>query len=707
MTPSPPALNRDLSWLSFNYRILQSAQLESLPLFDRIRFLAIYSSNLDEFFRVRVAALRSLAGMGKKKLAERLSFDPQAVLDHIGRRVAGQQEEYGRVWRQDILPALAGHGIILGGEDPPLPEHRRELDRLFRGKVLSYLQPALWRPGSGKAPFLNNREIYLALEVWPRPEDGTAGESLLAFLNVPAGPLDRFVRLSPVEGRHYLVFLEDVIRGHLPLVFPGYRVGDCYGVKLNRDADFSIDDELNGDLARKVGEQLRKRKTGKPTRFLYDARMPPALLARVAESLGLEAGDLVAGGRYHNLHDLAKLPNPFHPHLEEPPLPPLTRLSLEGADPIFAALDRDDQLLHFPYHSYEYVLRFFNEAAIDPRVEAVKVTLYRVAADSLIANALISAARNGKRVTVFVEVKARFDEENNLRWAAEMEAAGVRILYSLPGLKVHAKIALVKRRRPDGKRVWYGYLGTGNFNERTATLYGDCGLLTRHPATTRELVRVFAFLEGRKTGPVFRHLLVAGFNMKERLLGLLDREIGLARAGRPGRVIIKLNNLEEGEMIAKLYEASRAGVTVDLLVRGVCCLVPQDPHWSPTIRVFRLVDRFLEHARIFYFSNGGAEEMYLSSADWMTRNLHHRIEVGFSVRDPRHRAELAHLLQLQLADNTRLCELDGEGQNVPVAPPGGDERPPVRAQEDFYHWLAQRERTPSPLPQPSLADVME
>jgi polyphosphate kinase len=250
----------------------------------------------------------------------------------------------------------------------------------------------------------------------------------------------------------------------------------------------------------------------------------------------------------------------------------------------------------------------------------------------------------------------------------------------------------VKRRRPDGRRVWYGYLGTGNFNERTATLYSDCGLLTRHPATTRELVGVFAFLEGKKNHPVFQHLLVAGFNMKERLLGLLDREIGFARNGKPGRVIIKLNNLEEREMIAKLYEASRAGVTVHLLVRGICCLVPQDPRWSPTIQAFRLVDRFLEHARMFYFSNGGDEELYLSSADWMTRNLHHRIEVGFPVRNPGHRQELVQLLHLQLADNTRLCGLAGDGRNVPVAPPKGDE-PPVRAQEDFYHWLAQREQT--------------
>ncbi len=690
MTPSPPTLNRDLSWLSFNYRILQAARQDALPLFDRIRFLAIYSSNLDEFFRVRVAALRTLAGIKKKRLAERLAFDPQEVLEAIGRVVPRQQEEYGEVWRHGILPALAGHGITLYGDEPPLPAHQREIDRLFRGKVLSYLQPVVWQAGGSKAPFLDNREIYLALEVWPQPAP-EAGEGLLAFLNVPAGPLDRFVRLSPVAGRHYLMFLEDVIRQHLALVFPGYRVGDCYSVKLNRDADFTIDDEFNGDLVRKVREQLEKRKTGKPTRFLYDGRMPAALLARIAASLDLQPGDLVAGGRYHNLHELFKLPNPLHPQLEEPPLPPLTKLSLEGADPTFAAIDREDQLLHFPYHSYEYVLRFFNEAAIDPWVEALKVTLYRVAADSLIANALISAARNGKRVTVFVEVKARFDEENNLRWAAEMEAAGVRILYSLPGLKVHAKIALVKRRRPDGGRTWYGYLGTGNFNERTATLYSDCGLLTRHPATTRELGRVFAFLEGKKARPVFRHLLVAGFNMKERLLELLDREIGFARRGRPGRVVIKLNNLEEDELIAKLYEASRAGVAVDLLVRGICCLVPQHPSWSPTIRAFRLVDRFLEHARIFYFSNGGDEEMYLSSADWMTRNLHRRIEVGFPVRHPGHRHELAKLLELQLADNTRLCGLDGEGGNVPVAPPAGD-APPVRAQEDFYHWLAQREQ---------------
>jgi polyphosphate kinase len=307
MTPSPPALNRDLSWLSFNYRILQAARQESLPLFDRIRFLAIYSSNLDEFFRVRVAALRSLAEIKKKKLAERLAFDPRAVLDDIGRLVPAQQDEYGQVWRHGVLPALAENGIILYGEDPPLPAHRREIDRLFRGRVLSYLQPVVWSPGSGQAPFLNNREIYLALEVWPQPETG-AGEGRLAFLNVPAGPLDRFVRLSPVQGRHYVMFLEDVIRQHLSLVFPGYRVGDCYSVKLNRDADFTIDDEFNGDLVRKVREQLEKRKTGKPTRFLYDGRMPAALLARIAASLDLQPGDLVAGGRYHNLHELSNCP---------------------------------------------------------------------------------------------------------------------------------------------------------------------------------------------------------------------------------------------------------------------------------------------------------------------------------------------------------------------------------------------------------------
>lgn len=689
MPAQPPYLDRDLTWLSFNYRILEEARDGSLPLYDRIKFLAIYSSNLDEFFRVRVASLRSLSEIRKKKITQRLPFEPRPLLDQIHRVVEAQQNEYGFVWRECIMPDLRANGIVLYGEEPLLPAHEREVSRYFRSKVLSYLQPVFLDEGREKGAFLNNREIYLAVLLSPETADAGRPESRLAYLNVPSGALGRFTQLSPAGGKHYLAMLDDVIRRNLHLVFPGYRATHCHSIKLNRDAELNLEDEYTGDLVKKLRERLEKRKIGRPTRFLYDGAMPAAMRNRLVAALNLSEDDVMAGGRYHNMHDLMGLPNPLKPYLEEPPLAPLSHQSLDRAASVFSAVDAGDQLLHFPYHSYEYVLRFFNEAAIDPLVDEIKVTLYRIATDSLIANALISAAKNGKRVTVFVEVKARFDEDNNLRWAGEMEKAGVRILYSLPGLKVHAKIALVKRRSPEGRNAWYGYLGTGNFNERTASLYCDHGLLTRHEAMTRELGRVFAFLEGKKPKRSFAHLLVAQFNMQPDLLTKLDREIAHARAGKAAKVIIKLNSLEERTMIDKLCEAGRAGVRVELIVRGICCLSPDCPGWSDNVRVYRLVDRYLEHARVFYFLNDGKEEFYLSSADWMNRNLHHRIEVGFPVYQPRLREEFRRILALQLADRVKLCRLDRNGNNIRLAGEVGTLA--IRAQAEIYGWLQARE----------------
>jgi polyphosphate kinase len=454
---------------------------------------------------------------------------------------------------------------------------------------------------------------------------------------------------------------------------------------MNRDEDLNIEDEYSGDLVEKIKKQLDKKGKGTPTRFLYDRDMPRYFLRFLTKTFDLKKEDLVAGGRYHNLNDLMKLPNPLKPDLEYPTLPPLEHPALDSSDSIFAAIEKEDQILHFPYHSYDNVLRFFNEAAIDPEVDSISVTLYRIANQSLIANALISAAFNGKKVTVFVEVKARFDEENNLYWAQKMEGAGIRIIYSIPGLKVHAKVALVIRKTGDIKRG-YAYLGTGNFNESTATIYADHGLFTTNQEIVEELGNVFRYLYKKKVKKDFEHLLVSQFNMKEKFLELIDKEIEAAKIGEKSGIIIKLNNLEQKEMIEKLYEASRAGVTVQIIVRGICCLTPGVEGLSENIKVMRIIDRFLEHARVFIFQNNGNEKIFLSSADWMHRNLDRRVEVGFPIYQANIKEEIKKIIDLQLNDNTKAVSIDRNQKNLPC---GNGSEKPIRAQMDIYEWLLQ------------------
>ncbi|MBC7920908.1 MAG: polyphosphate kinase 1 [Ferruginibacter sp.] len=586
-----PYFNRDLSWLSFNYRVLMEARDPEVPLAQRIRFLAIFSSNLDEFFRVRVASLRTLTGIKRKKLqAQHLDFDPREVLASIHDTVDEHQREYGRVFRDQILPDLRRHRVILYQEEPLREEHQHEVSRIFRSKVLSYLQPVFIGAGNRskdtrKLPFLDSKTLYFAISLrrrnspgpspGPSPgESASGGETTFAYLNIPSDKLTRFVELSPLDGCFYYVFIDDIIRANLGVVFPGYEVLGCFSFKLNRAEDNGIDDEYDGDLVEKVKAQLDKRKTAPPIRFLYDAGTPAELLALFTRLFDLHDDDLMPGGRYHNLSDLTKLPVSSKPGLAEPAYPALVRPELEASESMFDAIDQQDRIIHFPYQSYDYVLRFFNEAAIDPFVYEIKVTLYRIATNSLIANALISAAKNGKRVTVFVEVKARFDEANNLRWAKEMEEAGIHLIYSIPGLKVHAKVALIKRRNPFGvpsvKHWDYAYFGTGNFNEVTAGVYADHGLFTCHRGMIKEMEKVFHYLKKQKEVRRLRHLLVARFNMQDKYLALIDREITFAGQGEPASLIIKLNGLEERTMIDKLYEAARAGEKVDLIIRGIC-----------------------------------------------------------------------------------------------------------------------------------------
>ena len=669
---------RDVSWLSFNYRVLKEAADASVPLLERLRFLAIYSSNLDEFFRVRVADIRSLIRIGKKKINKSLDIKPKKVLKAINEEVNRQLEEYGTILREQVLPSLEKEGLVICNADNLSPQHRKESAHFFKIKVMPYLQPYI-EGYSKRKPFLNNQGLYFAVKL-VKQSDQT---SHYGYLNIPSDKLPRFLGLSKLNDQHCFVMLDDVIKDNLSMVFPGYEVLESKSIKLNKDADLQIEDEYSGDLVEKIRKQIEKRDLGVPSRFLYDQSMSEDLLGWLVDRFYLHEDDLIPGGTAHNLNDYFQLPNAVGEHLEYPRFPSLEHPILKDVTTLLGSLESRDHLLHFPYQSYDYVLQFFNEAAIHPEVTEIKVAFYRMASNSLIGEALVSAANNGKDVMVFMEVKARFDEENNLKWAKRFQEAGIKVIYSIPGLKVHAKIALVTKSNGEGGRR-YAFFGTGNLNEKTAKIYSDHGLLTSDELMTKELEAVFKFLYRRTQPHPFQKILVSQFNMMDRFIELIDYEIGQAREGNASGIVIKLNNLEEKRMIDKLYEASTAGVKIKMLVRGICCLRPGLKGVSENIEVRRIVDRYLEHARVFIFHHTGEERIYLGSADWMNRNLYSRIEVAFPITDPQLKSEVKEIVDLQLSDNVKGVLLGSNMENIPISNSVGES---IRAQFDAYHNL--------------------
>jgi polyphosphate kinase len=653
-----------------------------VPLFDRLNFLAIFSSNLDEFFRVRVASLRSLVRLKKKKL-RKLGLTPRRLLREIHFIVTSQQQTFGSIFRSEILPELGSSGIFLLNDRTLTPEQAGFLGRYSRSQLRPHLNPQVLE-NREDIPFLRQGGIYLVSELWPGPEMTLASERpSYGIVEVPAPPLPRFI-VVPGSG-HNVLFLEDLIRLSLPDLYPDYEVGSTFAVKLSRDADLYLEDEFEGDLVGKIRESLAKRETGIPSRFLYDLQAPYSLISFMKEQLELEDEDLVPGGRYHNLQDLFQFPKPLRiDHLVRPPSEPLGHPGLDGAPSIIDAVRDRDRILHFPYQSYGYVTRFLEEAAQDPAVHRIWITLYRVAEDSAIVQSLIKAARRGADVTAFVEVKARFDEARNLGWAEEMEEAGVRTVYSKPGIKVHAKIALLSRKEGDQDRS-YAYLGTGNFNEKTAQVYADHGLLTADTRLTKDVEQVFRFLWQEIDIPACEHLLVAPFTLRTGLETLINAEANRAKTGGIAGMVLKINGLEDTGMIDLLYESSQAGVRTNLIVRGICRMRPGLPGLADNVKARSIVDRFLEHARIYRFMNGGQPLLFLSSADIMKRNLDRRVEVAFPIFDPQVREELEHSLQLQLSDNTKARVLDPDQENNYVGRRAGEPR--VEAQQGFYEWL--------------------
>lgn len=680
---------RDISWLSFNYRVLQEAKDPTVPLFERLKFLAIYSSNLDEFFRVRVAHHRNLLRL-RKKDKKKLDYNPADILRRITSIVNKQQEEFSKIFEQQIVFELKRHNIRLLRRLELDDAQKDFVESYFEEYLLPFVQPVLLIENKIR-PFLNNAALYLFVHLREKETDNNHdAKQYYALLKVPSDHLPRFIRLPGISGRYDIIILDDIVRHSISTLFPGFHILETYSVKLTRDAELYIDDEFSGNLVEKIKDSLNKRNVGPPSRLVYDREMPLRILKYLMDTFELSKADLLPEGRYHNNFDFFDFPDFDMIHLKNPPMPPLRVFKLEQAKSIFSVVSESDVLLHFPYQTFEYVVKMFEEAAADPGITHIKVVQYRVAQKSRIMQALIEAVDAGKQVTVFVEVKARFDEEANLIWAEKLEEAGVRVLYSFPGLKVHSKLALFIRQEADEIKS-YAYLSTGNFNEKTALIYSDFGFMTASRALTAEVSRVFHFLETTIVPEKpFEHLMVGQFNLRSGIESLIDFEIAEAKAGRKALCVIKANSLEDPQMIDKLRAAGMAGVEVRLIIRGICCLIPGIKGFSENIKAMSIVDKFLEHSRIYYFYHRGNEKIYLSSADFMRRNLSYRIEAAFPVYDPEYRKEIIDFLHIQWNDNIKARWLNS-GQINKYKREGPDMG--IRAQIETYFYLKRREET--------------
>ena len=675
---------RDISWLSFNYRVLLEAEDDTLPLYERINFISIYSSNLEEFYKIRVADHKAIATGAAHSDEESVQSAIQLVTE-INEEVNRQLEERIRIYEQKILPALRQHHIIFYQSRNVEPFHKEFLRRFFREEIFPYLSPV---PVSKDKviSFLRDNRLYLAVRLHSKGTlPGDPDHTQYFVMKLPYSKVPRFIELPKQDKNYYLMFIEDIIKANIDTIFPGYDVDSSYCIKISRDADILIDESANtSEIIELVKTKVKKRKIGAVCRFVYDRAMPDDFLDFLVDAFRINRQELVPGDKHLNMEDLRHLPNPNNAVRPIRKPQPMKLACLDERESIFRYVEKKDLLLHYPYHSFEHFIHFLYEAVHEPTVREIMVTQYRVAENSAVINTLIAAAQNGKKVTVFVELKARFDEENNLATAEMMKAAGINILFSLPGLKVHAKVALVLRRDKQGHKLpSYAYISTGNFNEKTATLYADCGLFTCNPVLVNDLHNLFRTFQG-KENPVFHRLLVARFNLIPELNRLIDHEIELAKSGKQGRIILKMNALQDPAMIERLYEASQAGVKIDLIVRGICCLIP-GRKYSRNIRVTRIVDTFLEHARVWYFGNGGKPKLFLGSPDWMRRNLYRRIEAVTPILDPDLKRELSDMLSIQLSDKRKACFVDDHLRNRWKSARPQKEK--IRSQYTFYEYL--------------------
>ncbi|NUP99810.1 MAG: polyphosphate kinase 1 [Armatimonadetes bacterium] len=675
-----PALytNRELTWLQFNQRVLHEALDERNPLLERLKFLAIVSSNLDEFFMVRVAGVQQQVAAGVTS-PKQDGIPPRELLERLRDGCHAQIEEQYRVYRESVEPRLRQAGVRVLRPADLNAEQEQAAERFFTREVFPVLSPLAIDPGH-PLPHLGNLSLNLVVTLRQPWVAGAA--PLMAVVEVP-DVLARLVPLPSADGQRDFILLEDVIAPRVHKLFTGFQVLSCSAFRITRNSDLNLDEEEAEDLLRAIEQELRERERGNPVRLEITAHHDEAALAFLLRELGIAQRDVyVIDGPLNLKHffALAGLPG-FDSLRFRPFVPPIVPALRESDEDIFSRIRRGDILLHHPYESFSSVVDFVEQAAQDPDVLAVKMTLYRTSGDSPIVRALMLAAQNGKQVGALVELKARFDEGANINWARQLEEAGVHVVYGLLGLKTHCKVLCVVRRERDGLRR-YVHLGTGNYHPSTAKLYTDLGLLTADEAIGEDVTELFNILTGYSDFPTWRKLAVAPRDMKKRVLAMIEREAALSTPQRPGRIIAKLNSIIEPNVIRALYQASQAGVQIDLICRGICGLVPGVPGVSETIRVRSIVGRFLEHTRVYYFGNGGNPEVYLASADWMDRNLDRRIETMFPIQDPALRDRIINeILALHLADNVKARELRSDGTWTRV--PRDSDEPEVNSQEEF------------------------
>ncbi|HNR42849.1 MAG TPA: polyphosphate kinase 1 [Bacteroidales bacterium] len=669
---------KEISWLSFNERVLQEAGNREVPLLERFKFLGIYSNNLDEYFRVRVAGLRRLARLGSKSQTI-LGYNPKSTLKKVQEIVLEQNEKFEKIFA-GLLQELANHNIHIINEKELNKEQAEFVRSYFISEVRTRLMPFMIEKDAG-LPNLRDDGIYLAIQLYRND----TGKNRYALMEIPTQVLPRFVILPESNNGKYLIFLDDIIRSGLREIFFIFDFSDiqAYTIKLTKDAELELTDDISESYIEKLSRSLQQRRHGSPVRFIYDRNMPAEMLKMLTRVLKFGPDDvIIPGNRYHNFKDFMNFPNPGKKKFYFEPLVPIPHRDILPGKSILSVMKKKDVMLFFPYHPFDHFIDLLREASIDPFVTSVHITLYRLARNSSVINALLNAVRNGKKVTTVVELQARFDEEANILWGNKLMEEGVRVIYGVPGLKVHAKLCLITRVKGDITQR-YAAVGTGNFNEDTARLYTDHLLLTSNKKITNEVYKVFSFFNVNYRKDNFYHLVLSPFFLRNRMTLLIENEIKNAKAGKKAYIWLKLNNLTDTDIINQLYEASNAGVTVRLIVRGMFSLVPGVKNLSENIKAIGIVDRFLEHTRFMIFCNGGEEECFISSADLMPRNIDHRIEVTCPVFDKNIRNELRHIFEIQWNDNVKARKLDPSLSNKFVKT--GKEA--VRSQTEVYRYL--------------------
>lgn len=681
---------RDISWLSFNARVLQEAADDTVPLRERIRFLGIFSNNMDEFFRVRVATLKRMIQLGSKaSINMHLENDPQKILDDIQMIVLNQQSEFARIW-ENVQQQMKEQKIFLVTENELNSEQQEFVRNYFDAEVSQNIIP-LMIENIPQFPHLRDKSIYLAVVMWKKD---SALKKKYALIEIPSRVLGRFVQLPSKADEHHIILLEDIVRFNLPDIFSyfGYDQYHAHVFKVTRDAELDMDADISTSLIQKIEKGLKNRRKGKPVRFVYDKEMDPGLLEYLTRRLNLSRKDnIIPGGRIHN----------FRHFMDFPPVFKLIRIRKKPFDHPLLTEKRvsevvleTDIMLHFPYHSFSPLIDMIREAAFDPDVSSIKITCYRIAEQSRIINALINAVRNGKEVVVMLELRARFDEEANLEWKSRLEEEGAKVLLGMPDMKVHAKICLIRKKQKD-KSILYGFVSTGNLNEKTAKVYTDHCLLTSNPRIMTDIGRVFNYLEQYKTGANLLKSCEVIFPsphiVRKEMYKLIDEEIRQAHKNKPSGITLKMNSLSDEGMIDKLYEAARAGVPIRLIIRGIMCMLTENKKFRRPVKAVSIVDEYLEHGRVWVFHNRGKEKVYLSSADWMLRNLEHRVEVTCPIWNESIKNELIDILNIQLEDNVKARWLDNELSNEYVR----TTRKKVRSQVETYNYLNKKTLTHS------------